>query len=111
VLPWDTHFNALVYVLTGDGFVGSQEQPIRAHQLAQLGAGQSIQLRAAKQMTDGTGTFEVLVFGGSPLREPIVSYGPFVMNTKEEIATAIDDYESGRLGRIPANQMAPRHFS
>jgi quercetin 2,3-dioxygenase len=111
VIPWNPQYNALVYVLTGDGFVGSQEQPIRAHQLAQLGPGQSIQLRAAKQMTDGTGAFDVLVLGGQALREPIASYGPFVMNTKAEIATAFEDFESGRLGQIPANQIAPRRFS
>jgi quercetin 2,3-dioxygenase len=101
----------LVYVLTGDGFVGSQEQPIHAHQLAQLGSGQTIQLRAAKQMTDATNTFDVLVLGGAPLREPVVNHGPFVMNTKAEIATAIEDYEAGRLGSIPASQITPRHFS
>jgi redox-sensitive bicupin YhaK (pirin superfamily) len=101
----------LVYVLTGDGFVGSHEQPIRAHQLAQLGPGGSIQLRAAKRMADGTGALDVLVMGGLPLREPIASYGPFVMNTQAEIVTAIEDFDSGRLGRIPADQMAPRHFS
>jgi quercetin 2,3-dioxygenase len=49
--------------------------------------------------------------GGPPLREPIASYGPFVMNTRAEIVTAIEDFQSGRLGRIPADQMAPRDFS
>jgi redox-sensitive bicupin YhaK (pirin superfamily) len=110
-IPWNPRFNALVYVLTGDGFVGSHEQPIRAHQLAQLGPGGSIQLRAAKRMADGTGALDVLVMGGLPLREPIASYGPFVMNTQAEIVTAIEDFDSGRLGRIPADQTAPRHFS
>jgi quercetin 2,3-dioxygenase len=111
VFPWNPQFNALVYVLTGDGFVGSGERQIHAHQLAQLGPGQSIELRAAKHMTDGTGALDVLVFGGLPIREPIASYGPFVMNTKEEIATAIEDFQSGRLGQIPPNQLAPRRFS
>jgi redox-sensitive bicupin YhaK (pirin superfamily) len=110
-IPWNPRFNALVYVLTGDGFVGSHGQPIRAHQLAHLGSGQSIQLRAAKGMTDGTSTLEALVMGGLPLREPIASYGPFVMNTHAEIVTAIEDFESGRLGRIPADQIAPRRYS
>jgi quercetin 2,3-dioxygenase len=110
-IPWNPRFNALVYLLTGDGFVGSHDQPIRAHQLAHLGPGQSIQLRGAKRMTDGTSTLEALVMGGLPLREPIASYGPFVMNTHAEIVTAIEDFESGRLGRIPADQMAPRRYS
>jgi redox-sensitive bicupin YhaK (pirin superfamily) len=110
-IPWNPRFNALVYVLTGGGFVGSHQQPIHAHQLAQLGPGQSIQLRAAKHMADGTSALDVLVMGGLPLREPIASYGPFVMNTRAEIVTAIEDFQSGRLGRIPADQMAPRDFS
>ena len=101
VLPWKPQFNALVYVLTGDGFVGSGEQPIHAHQLAQLGPGQSIQLRAAKHMTDGTGALDVLVFGGLPIREPIASYGPFVMNDEEGIRQAFADYRTTGFGGWP----------
>lgn len=41
-----------------------------------------------------------LFLGGEPIREPIVGYGPFVMNTKAEIAAAFDDYEHGRMGRL-----------
>jgi hypothetical protein len=52
-----------------------------------------------------------LVLGGQPLREPIATYGPFVMNADAEIAMAFDDYGSGRLGQIPADQIAPRRFS
>ena len=43
----------------------------------------------------------VLVLAGEPLGEPIVQYGPFVMNTREEIVQAIHDFEAGKLGRIP----------
>ncbi|MCU1354304.1 MAG: pirin family protein, partial [Acidimicrobiales bacterium] len=45
---------------------------------------------------------EVLLLGGLPIKEPVVQYGPFVMNTKAEINQAIDDYNAGRLGTIPA---------
>ncbi len=47
---------------------------------------------------DATEPLEVLLLGGQPLREPVVSYGPFVMNTKQEIIDTIDEYQ-----RDPAN--------
>jgi hypothetical protein len=40
-----------------------------------------------------------------------VHYGPFVVNTREEIMQAIEDYQQGRLGTIPADQVGPRHFA
>jgi redox-sensitive bicupin YhaK (pirin superfamily) len=46
---------------------------------------------------------EVLILGGQPIREPIVHHGPFVMNTREEILTAVDDFQAGRMGVIPAD--------
>ena len=45
---------------------------------------------------------EVLIIGGVPIGEPIARYGPFVMNTREEIQQAIADYNKGRMGSIPA---------
>ena len=50
---------------------------------------------------------EVLLLGGRPIGEPVVQYGPFVMNTVEELQQAIDDYNAGRLGVIPANALMP----
>ena len=44
---------------------------------------------------------EVLLLGGLPIREPIAHYGPFLMNTREEILQAIDDFQAGRMGVIP----------
>jgi len=54
---------------------------------------------------------DVLLLGGLPIRAPIAHYGPFVMNTRAEIVQAIDDYEAGRLGIVPADQLAPRNFA
>ena len=48
-------------------------------------------------------SFEVYLLGGLPIREPVAHYGPFVMNTREEIAQAFEDYQAGRLGSIPDN--------
>jgi quercetin 2,3-dioxygenase len=45
-----------------------------------------------------------------PIRAPIAHYGPFVMNTREEIIQAIEDYQAGRLGIIPADQLIPHAY-
>jgi hypothetical protein len=45
------------------------------------------------------------------LREPIVHYGPFVMNSPKEINRAIEDYQAGRLVSIPADQLTPRNYA
>ena len=44
-----------------------------------------------------------IVLAGEPINEPVVSYGPFVMNTQEEIMRAIQDYQSGKLGILEEN--------
>jgi redox-sensitive bicupin YhaK (pirin superfamily) len=62
-------------------------------------------------MTGDWDALDVLILGGLPIREPIAHYGPFVMNTRDEIEQAVDDYQAGRLGIIPADQMAPRRWS
>lgn len=49
----------------------------------------------------------MLVLGGRPIGEPVVAYGPFVMNTKDEIGQAMEDYRAGRLGSVPAGALTP----
>src|SRR4026209_252282 len=100
-IPWRADFNALVYVLAGSGRVGAEDAPIGEGQLAILGAGDHLSLRADRTPAGASPTLEVLLLGGLPIREPIAHYGPFVMNTREEILQAVADYQAGRMGTIP----------
>jgi redox-sensitive bicupin YhaK (pirin superfamily) len=104
-IPWRPEFNALVYVLGGNGSVGEERRPVSTGQLVVLGAGDSITVAADPQQDSRTPNLDVLVLGGRPIREPVYAYGPFVMNTREEVAQAFEDYQAGRLGTIPAEHL------
>jgi hypothetical protein len=101
-LPWPEDYNALAYVLSGDGTVGAERRPIGSHQLAAFGPGGKLQIRAGGAQESRHPNLEVLILGGRPIREPVVHHGPFVMNTRAEIIQAMEDFQKGRLGRIPA---------
>jgi redox-sensitive bicupin YhaK (pirin superfamily) len=108
-VDWPRDFNGLVYVLAGRGSVGPEGRPLEEGQLAVLGPGESILVRAAdRQPAPAAAGWEILVLGGLPIREPIARYGPFVMNTREEILQAVEDYHAGRMGIIPATRMPHR---
>jgi redox-sensitive bicupin YhaK (pirin superfamily) len=100
-IPWRPDFNALVYVLSGAGYVAGERRPIRTGQLAVLGSGDAIRVGANAQQDSHTPALDVYIMGGLPIGEPVAWYGPFVMNTHEELARAFDDYRAGRLGTIP----------
>jgi len=105
VVPWNPSYNAMAYVLGGQGYAGGEERPVGEHDLAVFGAGDTVTVRAADHIDGGAGGFdalEVLLLGGAPIREPIAHYGPFVMNTRQEILDAIDDFNAGRMGTVPA---------
>jgi redox-sensitive bicupin YhaK (pirin superfamily) len=106
-IPWEPSYNALAYALAGHGTVGSERRPFGSGQLAVFGAGGSVTIAADRQQESRHPNLEVLVLGGRPIKEPVVAYGPFVMNTKGEIMQAFEDFEAGRLGRIP-DSSAPR---
>jgi redox-sensitive bicupin YhaK (pirin superfamily) len=107
VLPWQPEFNALAYVLTGSGDVGPNHVLIREGQGVLFGSGHSVSVTASQTPAGPTGRMEVLLLGGQPIREPIASYGPFVMNTHAEIVQAFEDYQSGKMGQIPATDFRP----
>jgi redox-sensitive bicupin YhaK (pirin superfamily) len=89
-------YTACAYVYEGEARFGESLQLVSTHNGALLGAGETIVITAG-----GNGA-AVLLLVARPLREPIVQYGPFVMNTREEIEQAISDYNSGELARVAA---------
>ncbi len=101
-LPWRADFNALVYVMAGRGSVGPDGVALEPGQLAVLGSGDVVALEADRDQDVRTPALEVLVLGGAPIGEPVAAYGPFVMNTRAELQQAFDDFNAGRLGRVPA---------
>ena len=106
-LPWRPDFNALAYVLSGSGRVGSEGRPMSEGDLVVFGPGDHLLLSAADRQSTATPNLEVVVLGGQPIREPLAWYGPFVMNTKAEVMQAVEDYQAGRLGVVPVNGLKP----
>jgi redox-sensitive bicupin YhaK (pirin superfamily) len=106
-LPWRPDYNALVYVMAGQGSVGDEGRPIATGQLAVLGGGDTLVVAAAAQQERRSPNLDVLLLGGRPIREPVAWMGPFVMNTREEVLQAVADYQAGRLGSIPAVHNTP----
>ncbi len=104
-LPWRPEFNAMVYALAGNGSAGTEGVALREGQLAVFGAGEALTITADATQASRSPNLEVLILGGQPIREPIASYGPFVMNTHEEIVQAFADYRAGRMGTIPATSL------
>ena len=86
-------YNAFVYAYEGSLAIGEREVELRSAAL--LSEGDSIEV-----MAGGNGA-RFLLLAARPLREPVVQYGPFVMNTQEEIEQALRDYQSGSLAAVP----------
>jgi redox-sensitive bicupin YhaK (pirin superfamily) len=77
--------------------VGDAGRPVTDGQLAILGDGEAARLRGPEQPGQHA---RLLLLAGTPLREPVARYGPFVMNTKQQLLDAVDDFRSGRMGEI-----------
>ena len=88
----DAGMNAFVYVYRGSVQINGQEVGVqRMGLLANTPESDGVVISATEDA-------KVLLIGGQPLNEPIVQYGPFVMNTQEEIYQALSDMREGRLG-------------
>jgi len=106
-IPWREDFNAVAYVLAGRGAVGPDGHPVRTGNNVVLVEGNVLRISADASQDARHPNLEMFIIGGVPLREPVVQYGPFVMNTREEIMQAYDDFQTGRFGQIPANAIQP----
>jgi redox-sensitive bicupin YhaK (pirin superfamily) len=94
---WHNTSSAFIYPYRGELRVANTR--LRAQQLAVLGTGETLRISAGD---DGTG---FLLVSGRPIGEPIVQYGPFVMNSREEIEQAMRDYRNGRLVQNKASMV------
>jgi len=88
-------YAAFLYVFEGAVQVGEEASPVRAHELAVLSEGERILLTGVSGGAEGKA--RAILVAGRPLREPVAKYGPFVMNTREELAQAFADFQSGRF--------------
>jgi quercetin 2,3-dioxygenase len=102
-LPWRRDFNALAYVLSGQGSAGPEHRPVGSGQLAVFDQGDTVVLTAAGTQESRSPALDVLILGGRPIGETVAWYGPFVMNTQSELAQAFEDFRAGRMGTIPAD--------
>jgi redox-sensitive bicupin YhaK (pirin superfamily) len=89
ILPAPSGHNAFVYAYEGTAEIGGTALPEQAAGI--LGDGDSVEIRA------GAEDLRLVLIAGKPLGEPVVQYGPFVMNTREEIEQALQDYRFGQL--------------
>jgi redox-sensitive bicupin YhaK (pirin superfamily) len=91
-IPLEAGKRGLLYVYQGSVLIddGQQQRPLKRQQLGVLGDGDSVAFVAAENS-------RLLLLAGVPIKEPIVNWGPFVMNSPGEIEQAIRDYQQGRL--------------
>lgn len=93
--PLPSEFNGLIYVFRGAVKVGDDEREVKDGMMAMLGEGDEVLVRASEDA-------DFLLLAGVPLKEPMVRWGPFVMNEWHELEEAAADFQAGRMGQIAA---------
>ena len=106
-LPWEKTFNALGYVLAGNGYAGDERVTVNMGMAILFGAGDSVKVAASEIQDSRSNDLELLILGGKPIQEPVAWHGPFVMNTQSELVEAFSDYHAGNLGVIPVEEPLP----
>ncbi len=100
-----THWSTCCPAADGSGAEG---RPVEQGSLAVLGKGDRITVAADGSQDGNRPALEVLLLGGGrPIREPVAQYGPFVMNTRQQLVEAVEDYQAGRLGVVPPDALMP----
>ena len=93
-IPIDADTNTILLIISGDAGVGEKVFPTKSLIIFErTSQPEMLQFRASEN-------FRAMIFNGEPIDEPIYAHGPFVMNTREEIITAIQDYKDGKMGRL-----------
>jgi len=99
--PLPAGHNAFLYAYEGEAAVGEEKKPLPHRAAGLLSDGDAVRVEAGEKGA------RVLLLAGKPIREPVVQYGPFVMNTREEIEQAIADYQSGEFAREQVRRIRP----
>ncbi|MCI0564990.1 MAG: pirin family protein, partial [Nitrososphaera sp.] len=98
--PVPSAFNTFAFVVKGRGHFGRNRRVGQRGQVVTFSKdGEAVSMRNPSSQAKSS-PLEVLLIAGVPLNEPVARYGPFVMNTAEEIVKAIEDYRNGKMGKI-----------
>ena len=91
IFNFPSHFNTALIVIEGNVVVNGTEEVPLDHFALFTNQGETFTVKASEKSI-------VLILSGEPINEPIASHGPFVMNTRQEIMQAFEDYENGKFG-------------